>query len=837
MSYNIQHSHALREEARARSGAGKEKRAQRGAAAVADSGDEEDADVLEWKNEVLMLRSMKGRLDKALENVEQSLKAGLLVRPAELGGHGSAIPPPDALGVLQLIDHNLQEMVGKKIKYGQSTIQFANVTDVIEFMQRVSGVSRDTMYNLRAASQAGLGVVQGVALQRRRGPDPRANGTNKFTLAHLLVLILYFNLNQKFAVDRSMAALASVFRSLPEAGSPIKVLLQYINHDATPAKFKEQEYRDVAKSSPGPIPDCTETHVNAAIGAINNSPDIEHYIIYCTREEGNREGTHTASVDQQAEERRKFQVDLHFYEYLAREWDGEAKREHQPQPRFKADRYFKLENWMRTCKRPIVYKDESWFNLNLTSSKIWIDKLGDSVFGTEGGERYVIFTAVTEDGFVGWRPDDYGKCNFIFDTRKETPSMQNKHLEAYRRAGKASESLNAGELLPTGREPENKKMPFTSGMMLFRSGQTAKEASGEQPQTASSYKTTFNGDTSLEYLLLVCETMNAPCVIVLDRAPYNMRKFPAGELDVYSFDVTLTEMEKFLKDEYKKHGGRSDYAEVYLKHYTAAGERINKSAALKDILLAELREKIKEPSLTEIQIRLAEAGIRRFGYPHIVVYLPVRMPSWDPVEFIFAQFKHLFKRNRLLRLNKDGEIAGGQGANEYRECMVRSGASLTQANVMACVGHVHKLYEHEWTANPGNEDQARLLATDLDALLKSLGVETTPAMRSKMPFLFAALPQKVLMDGKGRVKSGLTPTRNRTPQSTSESEDDSLGSPVSPPGRSAARTARSLSRSSKTTSTTALRRQIKRTGGIPKHQQLSPVAQRTLFRQRKRGGR
>ena len=57
-------------------------------------------------------------------------------------------------------------------------------------------------------------------------------------------------------------------------------------------------------------------------------------------------------------------------------------------------------------------------------------------------------------------------------------------------------------------------------------------------------------------------------------------------------------------------------------------------------------------------------------YPHIIRYLPVKMPSWDPAELVFALLKTDFKRNRVAKV-KNGVPVGPMGSAELRQLLSR----------------------------------------------------------------------------------------------------------------------------------------------------------------------
>jgi hypothetical protein len=75
-------------------------------------------------------------------------------------------------------------------------------------------------------------------------------------------------------------------------------------------------------------------------------------------------------------------------------------------------------------------------------------------------------------------------------------------------------------------------------------------------------------------------------------------------------------------------------------------KRTDKKVAVKDILVERLKLLMPKDQLTtQIQRMAAEFGMRKWGIPVLILFLPSRTPSWNPVELIIAEAKGWFKRH------------------------------------------------------------------------------------------------------------------------------------------------------------------------------------------------
>jgi hypothetical protein len=465
--------------------------------------------------------------------------------------------------------------------------------------------------------------------------------------------------------------------------------------------------------------------------------------------------------EEKAKERRRFQVPVQFYSKITQIWDDDAKVAHPPEENFTVDTDFEFEPWMLNIRRNIVSIDESWVNLSLKSDSVWIDLLGDDVAQSEGGERYIVIVAVDKDGFVGWNEDDYGKINHLWMfPNGESSAMIKLHSKAVEKAAQFDDEFEQG------RAPEEGRGWIGGGVIMMPSKTSSAEFSGAAPQTASSYKLTMDGRVKLDYMRHLCEVVKEPTLFVLDKAPYNLTMPDIG-FNPHDPSATLDSALEFLKSEYLR-CKTSPFA-VLLKSYyhvaTPKGDvRIVKktTGAVKGDILADLRELIKKPALTEIEMLVAESGIRRFGYPHLVVILPARMPSWDPVELVFAQMKQIFKTHRVINRGKDNSL-GNMGLNEYRQALCRMWAYFDRGKVSRCVDHVDWLWEVEWTAYEGNETQSQRLKDELKDLMEQHNLEAPRTTRNMAAYLFDIEQRTPERDTHDKVRTGLTPKRKSWP--------------------------------------------------------------------------
>jgi hypothetical protein len=528
--------------------------------------------------------------------------------------------------------------------------------------------------------------------------------------------------------------------------------LCYVSNPQTMALFREDvDFQDVAKSSPGPVPDCTDAQVRAAFHCVNESNSIKHHISFTTREANKAQGSTLHTDDEKMASRRNFAVEIMVNEVML-EWDHIARAAHPPQPNFVPNPNFALEPWMLKIRRTIVSKDETWINLAIKEKKIWADLEGEEIFDGKGGERYVVLTFVSRDGFVGWEPNDYGKNNNLFYLPKGTPVLK-EHIKAVKTA--------AGTL---GRDvvEADEKMAFgLGGVYMFPSKATAAELEGLAEMTASTYKKNMNHETMQQLFRHALRQLTCPALIISDNAPYNTC-LQQGVFDVWASGVTLERATEFLKCCYEEDSDQP-LAKLYEQYYDIETGKKHSHAPvkLKHIVLEKMREILKRPPLNAQQLMAAEEGIRKFGFPHVIVYLPVKTPSWDPVELVFALLKTYFKRNREPRM-KNGAPLGSMGVSELRQLLTRVWSFFKPEILANIVDHVHGLYVAEFEAET---PQAGMLHIDFRKRLQELDVNIL-LTRSKLPFRLVDVATPVEADWRGQQRSGLTPRKNKRSAAT-----------------------------------------------------------------------
>ncbi len=725
------------------------------------------------KAEVLRYPNALARLRRLGDRPELAKRFGFLTPMVPLAGRGSALPEEQAFSLLCRVEQNARDV-------------WPDAKTALEQCMRLTEVGEKTLLLARYANKHFPGYVPTSELQLARGRVPLEDQTSKFSFEHLLVLVLFVNCNQRYGTPRSMTDLAAEMQTLPPKGSEIPKLKAYSDAPKTPVKYREAPFRDVAISSPGPIAQCTAEHVRTAIDVIRRSEIIDADISVNKRSAA--EATdQTQSNEEKAAERCRYQSQFFYLTQLARPFDDDAKATHPPQSAFQANAKFDLTPWMCDVRRKPVWIDESWTNLNDQADEFLIDKLGDEVSQASGGERYVLVVGVDEDGVYGWQEEDYGKINRLFWLEPgDKDTMINIHKKVFKDAVKTEEDIYL-----EGRDVYNSDQSPTwmgGGVGMFPSRLSVKEASGEAEQTSDSYKMTMNGQRKLRYLRFLCDAADEPIVFILDAAPYNMYTDDEGEFNPHRSGTTLGDCEAFLKsehDEYKKmkkKGAVPPMVALYLEHWTPAGKRRG-TGALKESLIDRLKEMIPKPALTTLQIRVAEWGIRKIGYPHIILYLPVRMPEWDPVEFVFAQIKKYFRLHRELRFDVAG-FPATMGVDGYRQLLLRMWARLERVRIQDCVRHVLGIYETEWTTGWGDAAQPKRLQTALQALLQDYETDVSLATRAKLKFLFPVAGERVdVRDTHDHTRSGHTPTRRgwapddarrqRASSNNSEPSDDS----------------------------------------------------------------
>jgi hypothetical protein len=171
--------------------------------------------------------------------------------------------------------------------------------------------------------------------------------------------------------------------------------------------------------------------------------------------------------------------------------------------------------------------------------------------------------------------------------------------------------------------------------------------------------------------------------------------------------------------------------------------------ALKHLLLGRMREIITKPNLNAQQLMAAEEGIRSFGVPHVIVYLPVRTPSWDPVELVFALLKTFYRQNRVPRM-RNGAPVGAMGLQELRQLLTRVWGLFKPEVLTNIVDHVHGLYVKEFEADT---PQGRLLQIEFQKRLLALNIDFS-LTRTRLPFRMTEDVAPKEVDWRGRERSG-----------------------------------------------------------------------------------
>lgn len=121
------------------------------------------------------------------------------------------------------------------------------------------------------------------------------------------------------------------------------------------------------------------------------------------------------------------------------------------------------------------------------------------------------------------------------------------------------------------------------------------------------YHVNFNRDIFIDYFQnYVLRNLKRPSLIILDRAKYH-RTFPKDTF--FPLKAKKADLKEWLKKFdvlYKVNALKKDLQEIALEYW--------------------------DPPETEIEILAKEDGIRRFNYPHRVLYLPPYHPEYNPIE-------------------------------------------------------------------------------------------------------------------------------------------------------------------------------------------------------------
>ena len=250
-------------------------------------------------------------------------------------------------------------------------------------------------------------------------------------------------------------------------------------------------------------------------------------------------------------------------------------------------------------------------------------------------------------------------------------------------------------------------------------------------------------------------------LLVSDNAPYNKVFDHMGTFNVWASNATLKGAIEHLRSCYEEDQS-TPLSILYSTYYHPETNEKRKSPDCnKTLILSKMREIVEKPTLTKQQLMAAEMGIRKFGYPHIIRYLPVKMPSWDPVELVFALLKTYFKRNRVAKI-KNGVPVGPMGSAELRQLLSRVWSFFKPEHLSNIVRHVHDLYIAQFEADTA---QGQLLQLEFHQRLDELGISNI-LTRQTLPFKLRGAPKVPENDWRGRVRTGLTPRKDKRQAAT-----------------------------------------------------------------------
>jgi len=656
--------------------------------------------------ESIQSRYTKIGADPAL--LKAAVEAGFLEDDVVLGARGR-VYSTETLTILKRVASTLakdhpdlkkKELIAKIVEYtgiGRDTVWLALTVDAFRLE---GGEDRRFVPSARA--------------YQKRGFNAQEAKTKSFTRGHLLVLVLYVNMNFQYKTLQGRPDLALVMRSLPAVGEPITILETYLRSRGCSRTMQYAEMRQVAASSPGPVVHCTVKMVRAAMDKINESPTIPHELLYGKVSAVPSEGTLIQNVLEKQFELNTFLVAMEVNNHRPLWKAYKAK----PQPTFKCTPGYRHPPFA-DIQYQLVWTDETIVNKNTAREMGFHDSKGAGGSGSSGpGERVAIVLFLDRDGINGWSDEDYSKLQDLYFYPLASPTKGPAKAWSDALKFMCKEFVlpqNSTSWLPPFNPPG-----FTppNASSFGRYGIYAWEVKKGDDATHFS-----NMDNDLYVPILTKQALSwtRPTWCIMDQSTVH------GTIEGFNpfrSDVTKVEAETFLRD---KHASEplGEYGLLYSGLFdTTKVPHTLKVKILAPELIAKIKGIMKTRPLSRVELALAEIGMRRFGVPHRVILIPVRMPDFDPCEFVFGVTKDDYKRRRFARFDAKGDLAGPQGMLEFRANVCRMFANIDQGQMRRCARHSEDIMRWHFTPPLGETPESKTLNEALETGLLEAGVKT-----------------------------------------------------------------------------------------------------------------
>jgi transposase len=479
-------------------------------------------------------------------------------------------------------------------------------------------------------------------------PGPVSGGASSlYTEDHLYVLFTMMNKQIRMSADRPANAFADQLRALQPEGEPISDLVGYLEGRVC---FLTTDIRSkllaVCICSPGPI-DVNEQTVYRMIQAFPFCGLGEVYY-------GDRTKVKSTGVSSTAslEERRKQKIACAAQLKINEVYRSFQQRDYQPNPNFGADEHYRLPE--QNCRLHVVFSDESWIAVGMRGDRIWLSRLGEQPeVGNDKGIRFVLICFADKHGIHTWKDEEYGKVRDFFvrenESSNSTSSKANTKKMKIAVQKARGEKLDTEALLADGQKHMNEEFKRSfgrGGCFSWQISQKDDNNEGVEDDGLGSYKSNVSSENLLNVMIFQLLGAKRPTLLVLDNAAYHKK---TGGFSPFAANVRLRDCEEFLRQQ----SPVSDLGVFWSKNSEPRFDGKVRSKLKKPELIEELKLLMARP-LSDLERKAAEIGIRQFGVPHRILFLPPRMPEWNPVEFIWAWAKHYYKSPSRAQVKRKG---------------------------------------------------------------------------------------------------------------------------------------------------------------------------------------
>ena len=589
---------------------------------------------------------------------------------------------------------------------------------------------------LQLANKKDHQFVPGPALLNKSGPKLK-DGSGRFTRHHLRVLSASLNYFTRFNVDQTTEHLAVEMQKLPPSGEPIHFLLNYLDGEMCFLKEVHRgDLREACANSPGPI----FVSAQEVLRAIHKISSLDSY--YDEFHFGDRTKVKStgASATGSEEGKRKAKIAYVAEIYSNKTLKRFVPEQHQPRPDFvMIPSKYRLPEFQ--CRYKSVFMDESWVSVGMRPNLTWISRNGEQQeIGNDKGVRFVMILFADASGVHSWRPEDYqNKRDFyVRSVANHADALKNKvFIKALESAKGFPPSAVILERHLTKEHEEFEKQSKTffgfGGVYAWQIKPDSKakdsgadiESAGTSEQHDKSYKSNVTSESIVNIFKFQAHFADCPLCFVIDNASYHKKR---DGYTPYKLNVTLKESVAFLKEQPPE----SDLGKLWTQVKTTKSNGEETSKLKRADLIVEL-QKIVPETLADLEFVLAEIGIRKFGVPHRVLFLPVRMPEFNPIEFIWAWVKFFYKHNRDPRLDKQGNAAGTMGIETARTLLAGTLCAIPQTLVGKCFRHVENTVKDFYTSTIEIEEAIDEIVQEKLERARAFNTAGTPTRSNSKP--------------------------------------------------------------------------------------------------------